>query len=159
MDGVKIGKVGQSEIFKFDEERKDQDEEKLCKSIITSRSSNASQDAIVRNTRYWQRLKKKTTIVRDTIDDITDKELPRHEVRQTREQELKDLCDLGVYEKVEEREAIAQYQITPVDTKWIDTNKAFEVELMQIILRLVAKEKSKVKIGQICTQGLLHWKR
>ena len=33
-----------------------------------------------------------------------------------------------MYEEVEEREAIAQYQITPVDTKWIDTNKAFEEE-------------------------------
>ena len=34
MDGGNIGKVGKSENFKTDEERKDRDEEKLCKSII-----------------------------------------------------------------------------------------------------------------------------
>ena len=45
-----------------------------------------------------------------------------------------------MYEKVHEREAIAQYQVTPVDTKWIDTDKAFEVEPVQIRSRLVARE-------------------
>ena len=29
-------------------------------------------------------------------------------------------------EKVDEREAIAEYQVTPFDTKWIDMNEAFE---------------------------------
>ena len=37
MDGVKIRKVGKSENPKTDEERKDQDEKKLCKSIIKDR--------------------------------------------------------------------------------------------------------------------------
>ena len=55
MDGVNIGKVGKSENSKTDEEQKDQDEEKLCKSVI-----KALHDAIVRNTRYWQRLEKKS---------------------------------------------------------------------------------------------------
>ena len=32
------------------------------------------------------------------------------------------------------------YQVTPVDTKWIDTNKTFEEERMQIRSRIVAKE-------------------
>ena len=42
------------------------------------------------------------------------------------------LCDLGMHEKVDEREAIVQYQVTPVDTKLIDTNKVFEEDPMQI---------------------------
>ena len=49
-------------------------------------------------------------------------------MRKARELELKYLRDLGVYEKVDEKEAVAKYGITPVDTKWIDTDKAFEGE-------------------------------
>ena len=64
------------------------------------------------------------------MDDVTSKELPWHDVRNAREQELKYMRDFGMYEKVDEREAIAQYQVTPVDTKWIDTNKALEGERM-----------------------------
>ena len=48
---------------------------------------------------------------------MTGKELPWSEVRHAREQESKSLRDLGVSVKVDEREAIAQYQVTPVDTK------------------------------------------
>ena len=44
-----------------------------------------------------------------------------------------------MYEKIDERDAIAKYQVTPVDSKWIDTNKAFE-EAIQIRSRLVARE-------------------
>ena len=51
------------------------------------------------------------------IDDITGKELPWHAVRKARELELKYWRDLGVYEKVNEKEAVANYEITPVDTK------------------------------------------
>ena len=58
------------------------------------------------------------------IDDVTGKESPWHEVREAGEQDLNYLRDLGVHEKVDEREAIAQYQVTPVDTKWIDTKKS-----------------------------------
>ena len=74
------------------------------------------------------------------IDDITGKELPVHAVRKARELELKYLRDLGVYEKVDEKEAVAKYGITPVDTKWIDTDKAFEGEPMQIRSRMCARE-------------------
>ena len=74
------------------------------------------------------------------FDDITGKELPLHAVRKAREQEMKFLRDLGVHEKINESEAIAQYQVTPVDTKWVDTDKAFEGEPMQIRLRMVARE-------------------
>ena len=48
------------------------------------------------------------------IDDVTSKELPLDEVRQAREQELENVRDLGVYENVDEREAISQYQVTTV---------------------------------------------
>ena len=51
------------------------------------------------------------------FDDITGKELPWHAVRKARELELKYLRDLGVYEKVYEKEAVAKYGITRVDTK------------------------------------------
>ena len=49
---------------------------------------------------------------------------PWHEVRKAREKELAYVRDLRMSEKVDERYAIAQYQVTPVDTKWIDTNKS-----------------------------------
>ena len=51
------------------------------------------------------------------IDKVTGKELPWHEVRQAPERELKNLRDIGMFEKVDEREAMAQCQVTPVDTK------------------------------------------
>ena len=71
------------------------------------------------------------------FDDSTGKELPWHAVRKTRELELSYLRDLG---KFDENEAVAQYGITPVDTKWVDTDKAFEEEPMQIRSRIVARE-------------------
>ena len=45
-----------------------------------------------------------------------------------------------MYEKVDERDENARYQVTPVDTKWIDTNNAVEGESMQIRSRVVARE-------------------
>ena len=39
---------------------------------------------------------------------------------------------LGVYENVGERAAVAKYNVTPVDTLWVDTDQAFEGEPMQI---------------------------
>ena len=61
-------------------------------------------------------------------------------MRKARELELKYLRDLGVYEKVDEKEAREKYGITPIDTKWIDTDKAFEGEPMQIRSRNCARE-------------------
>ena len=60
------------------------------------------------------------------FDDITGKELPWQAVKEGREKELKCLRELGVYGKVDERAAVAKYTVTPVDTKWVDTDKAFE---------------------------------
>ena len=74
------------------------------------------------------------------FDDITGKELSWHPVREDRELELKDLRDLGVYEKVDEMEAVQKYGITPVDTKWVETDKAYEGEPMQIRSRMCARE-------------------
>ena len=45
-------------------------------------------------------------------------------MRKARELELKYLRDLGVYENIDENEAVAKYGIT----KWVDTDKAFEEE-------------------------------
>ena len=59
--------------------------------------------------------------------DITGKELLWQAVKDAREEELKYLRELGVYEKVDERAAVAKYNVTPVDTKWVDTSNAFEV--------------------------------
>ena len=67
-------------------------------------------------------------------------ELPWHAVRRARDQELKYLRDLGVYEKVDEREAIAKDQLIPIETKWIDTDKAFEGEPTQIRSGVFARE-------------------
>ena len=55
-------------------------------------------------------------------------------------QELIFLRDLGVYEKVDEREAIAKYQVAPFDIRRIDTNTAFEAESMLMKSRIAAGE-------------------
>ena len=106
--GMKIGEFGN--VCKKNNLKRDQDEDKIVQ--VNHKSYRKTEWY----TRYWQRL------------DVPAKELPWHRERKAREQELKYLRDLGVYEKVDEREAIAQYKVTPVDTKWIDTNKAVEVE-------------------------------
>ena len=79
----------------------------------------------------------------ETKKDVTGKELSWHAVRKAREQESTYLGELAVCEKVDEREAIAQYQVTPVDTKWVDTDKVFEEEHMHIRFRIVARENLK----------------
>ena len=61
-------------------------------------------------------------------------------VKEAREKELKCLRELGVYEKVDDRAVVAKYNVTPVDTKWVDTDKAFEGEPVRIRSRIVARE-------------------
>ena len=46
----------------------------------------------------------------------------------------------GVHEKVDEKEVVEKYGITPVDTKWVDTDRSFEEEPMQIRSRMCARE-------------------
>ena len=74
------------------------------------------------------------------FDDIIGKELPWQAVKQTREPELKYLRELGVSQKVDEHAAVAKYIVTPIDTKWIDTDRAVEEEPMQVRPRTVARE-------------------
>ena len=66
------------------------------------------------------------------FDDITGKELPWQAVKEAREKELTYLRERGVYGKVDERTGVAKYNVTPVDTKWVDTDKAFEGKPMLI---------------------------
>ena len=74
------------------------------------------------------------------FDDITGKELLWQVVKEARVKELKYLRELGVYEKVDERTAVATYNVTPVDTTWVDTDKAFEAEPMHVHSRVVARD-------------------
>ena len=76
------------------------------------------------------------------FDDIIGKELLWQALKQAREQELKYLRELGVYEKVGGHAAMVKYKVTPIDTKWVDTDKAFQEEPMPI--------RSKVGTGQTC---------
>ena len=94
-----------------------QSEERLCKSVMKGLAKrNHEKHTMLADVEEEQE--------QDVIcfDDITGKELPWHAVRKARELELKYLRDLGVYEKVNEKEAVAKYGITPVDTKWVDTD-------------------------------------
>ena len=92
------------------------------------------------------------------FDDVTGKELPWRAVRKARELELKYLRDLGVHEKVDEKEAVEKYGVTPIDTKWIDTDKAFEGSQCKSDHECV-RESSNAMIGQTCMQGPLRWRR
>ena len=82
------------------------------------------------------------------FDDIAGKELPWQAVKEASEQQLKYLRELGVYDKVDERAALAKYTVTPVNTKWVDTDKAFEEEPVS----------STVGTGQTCMLELPCWK-
>ena len=117
-----LEKLGNRRIPKTEEERKDQNEEKLCKSIIKGLARRHREKHAI----FAEIEEGKQHVM--CIDDVTGKELPWHEVRKARGQELKYLCDFGAYEKVDEREAIAQCHFTPVDTKWVDTDESFEGE-------------------------------
>ena len=45
-------------------------------------------------------------------------------MKEAREKELKYLRGLGVCEMVDERADVAKYNVPPVDTKWLDTDKS-----------------------------------
>ena len=137
MDEVKFGKVEKLENCKVDEKMCRRSEEKLCKSIIKGLARrNQEKHTMLANAEEAK--EREPDVV--CFDDVTGKELPWREVRKARELELKYLRDLGVYEKVDEKEAVKKYKVTPIDTKWIDTDKAFEGEPMQIRSRMCARE-------------------
>ena len=125
MEKLKIGEI------------KKIDEEKLYRSILKGLTRrNCEKHAMLAEMEETQDGEQDIVC----FDDVTGKELPWSAVRKARELELKYLRDLGVYEKVDEKEAIEKYGITPIDTKWIDTDKAFEGEPMQIRSRMCARE-------------------
>ena len=72
-----------------------------------------------------------------------EKELPWQAVKQAREQDLKFLRELGVYEKVGERAAVAKYNVKKLTQSGSPLKKACEGEPMQIRSRVVAWEFSR----------------
>ena len=78
--------------------------------------------------------------------------MPWSEVRQAREHELKHLRDFGVFEKVDEREAIAKYQIPPVDTNGTGTQSVREGSPSKSG-RDSWQENSKVEIDHTCMRA------
>ena len=113
MDGVKFGKVWKWKNSKIDGGIRCRSEEKLCRSKIKGMTRrNCEKQAMLANVEETQG--KEQDVV--CFDDVTGKELPWSAVRKARELELKYLRDIGVYEKVDEKEAIEKYGITPIDT-------------------------------------------
>ena len=74
------------------------------------------------------------------FDDIIGKELPWQGCEALTRKRA-EAC--AVYEKVDERATVATHNVTPVDTKSVDTDKTFKGELMQICSRIVAREFQK----------------
>ena len=137
MDGVKFGKIRKWENYKIDEETCLRSEENLCRAIMKGLTRrNCEKHAMLADMEETQGQEQDVVY----FDDVIGKELPWSAVRKARELELKYLRDLGVYEQVDEKEAVEKYGVTPIDTKWIDTDKAFEGEPMQIRSRICARE-------------------
>ena len=63
-----------------------------------------------------------------------------------------------MYEKVDDRAATAQYKVTPVDAKWVDTDNAFEEEPMQNRSRIVARDIESEDRQDLHAE-LFHWRR
>ena len=60
------------------------------------------------------------------FDDITGKKLSWLAASESRAKGLKFLRELGVYAKVDECAAVGKYNVTPVDTEWVNTVRGFE---------------------------------
>ena len=65
---------------------------------------------------------------------------------------------LIVTEVEEETQDVICIEVTPVDTKWVDTDTAFEGEPMQIRSRIVAREIKSDERPDVYA-GLFHWRR
>ena len=63
-----------------------------------------------------------------------------------------------MYEKVDEHAAVAKYNITPLDTTWVDTEKAIEEEPMQIRSRIVANKFQSGDKPHLLYAGTHRWK-
>ena len=75
-------------------------------------------------------------------------------MKEAPEKELMHLRGLGAYEKVDELVALAKCNFTPVDTKWVDIDKAFEVEPRQIRSHIVAREFKNEHRPDLCAVTL-----
>ena len=82
-------------------------------------------------------------------DDITGKELLCLKFAMLEIKLRIFLRDLRVHDKFDEREAVAQYYVTPVDTKWIDTNKSSEGIMSRIVAREFKVNKKTFSIMRI----------
>ena len=79
----------------------------------------------------------------ECINDITGEELLWQAVKQVREKELMNLaCSRRLMSE-------AMYNVTPVDTKWVDIDKAFGGSQCKSVHALLP-EGSKVETGQTC---------
>ena len=95
------------------------------------------------------------------VDDITGKELPWTAVLRAREDPF---SIFGKYEEVDERTAIAKFGVTtPVDTKWIDTDKAFEGgacadKVTNYCTRMQERRRARCAGRNTCAEGTEgHW--
>ena len=120
---------------------------KVCKSVRLGQNeyTKLEQDAMLTEAREEDEFFK-------CFDGITGNELPWQAVKQAREKELQYLRELVVCEKVDERAAVAKYNVTPVDTKWVDTDKGFEEEPMQIRSRIVDREFKSGDRTDLCAE-------
>ena len=101
MDGPKVGNFGKVEKYEIDDETMSRSEERVCESITRGPvKRNHEKHTMLADVGEEQEQDVKC------FDDITGKELPWHAVREARELELKYLPDFGVYEKVDEKEAV-----------------------------------------------------
>ena len=77
---------------------------------IKERLRKSSINCLARHSREKRAMSAEVEEKEDVIcfDDVTGKELLWHAVRKARGLELKYLFDLGVYEKIDENEAVAQ---------------------------------------------------
>ena len=83
--------------------------------VAKQKSEDQSRRPIIAMGYFFMRMESAPNVQEQGVicfDDITGKELPWHEVRKVRELELKYLRDLGVYEKVDEKEAVGKYGIS-----------------------------------------------
>ena len=58
--------------------------------------------------------------------DVTGKELMWSAARRAREEDVTHFLDFGVHAQFDAQTAVAKCGVTPVDTKRLDTDKAFD---------------------------------
>ena len=77
-------------------------------------------------------------------------------MKEARDKELKYLRELGVHGSLS-AQLWQSTDVTPVDTKWVDTDKAFEGCRCKSVHELLP-ESAKVETDQTCMRVLTRWK-